>query len=1477
MNHFSRHAEWLRLVEVSGPFLAVPVLERAFPQGLDAVATESRQFLRRAHEEWREAVADADPQLPALHREWVRLVLEELLEYDRESLMPSSRLDGTLSYTAPGHGVTVTPDLAIFSGGSARMLVAVYPENTDLGAALAGDGWPVSAIERMTLLCRATGVRIGLITDGERWTMVNAPVGATSGHVTWYARFWWQEPVTLKAFQSLLGVRRCFGPAEETLAALLEESLQHQEEITDTLGAQVRRAVEVLIQSLDRADQDRNRELLRGVAPSELYEAGLTIMMRLVFVLCAEERGLLLLGDPVYDRCYAVSTLRAQLAEEAARSGQEVLERHHDAWSRLLAVFRAVYGGVEHENLRLPALGGSLFDPDRFPFLEGRTKGTSWRDASAIPLPIDNRTVLMLLTALQVLEQRGGALSLSYKALDVEQIGHVYEGLLEHTVAPLPQTTLGLVGSQKAKNPNAALGELESARLDGERALLDLLINVTGRSEPALRNALARELDDALQGKVLHACGGEAELAGRIYPFANLLRTDNWGDPLVYRRGAFAVTLGADRRETGTHYTPKSLTETIVETTLEPVVYHGPAEGAPREDWRLKSPAELLELKVCDPAMGSGAFLVQVCRWLAARVVEAWGHEEAAGKAVSVDGEVMEQAAGRELLPNQLDDRLLIARRLVAERCLYGVDVNHLAVELTKLSLWLTTMAKSRPFGFLDHNLRCGDSLLGIHRLDQLTELTMAPSGKDSQMRLFGRNVERAVHTTIELRQELREIPIRDIRDVQAMARLDTESRRMLEAPERVADGLVGEALRTGGNIGELETALQSLAIKAQSFLDGEESAGRAVLETARKALMIDLPGGKSPRKPFHWALEFPEVFARENGGFDAVTGNPPFVFGKNITAKMGKTYNDFLKSVNKDATSNVDLCAHFFVRGFNLLRPSGTLGLLATSSIAEGETRVAGLERVLKDGGCIYSARSKMVWPGKAAVFVSVVNIRKGSWGGGCILDGVPEDFISPMLTAQVEWVVHPLKANKSLAFVGVIPNGDGLFLTDVEYEKLIKDDHRNKDVLLPYITGSDLNSSHRLKGRHIINFWDWPLDKAFSYPKIMTIVEQRVRPHRLTLSDAKQKVKDRWWLFEASAKALFHALGQSHHFNKKPEGEMGVLTRAIAIARVSKTGAFTFVPVDYVFAAEVVVILSDDFSMFAVLQSSIHSAFAWNYAGKMKVDLRYSPTMCFEPFPFPKPTEKLRTTGKSYFEQRQRILEAKEIGLTKLYNDFHAENKREPDFQALRDGQVGMDNATLSAYGWSDIDLEHDYHSVSYLPANDRIRFTISERARIEVLWRLSELNRRRYEEEIAQGLHGKQSVAAARSRGPQGGQSAQATLDFGGRAATPESPLSSATKHRQTYRESESEYALAAEEQTTYKTGGESRIGAPPAAVIEFLQTHPGWHAKSGILAATGISDGEWNAAIADLLAGGLVERQGERRGARYRAISKSGGHQ
>ncbi|WP_175983512.1 Eco57I restriction-modification methylase domain-containing protein [Burkholderia vietnamiensis] len=924
----SMHHEWLSLIEISGPFLAVPVLKEAFPQGLEELDATKRKRLRQAYDEWREALETDDRRFAELHVAWIDEVLSRGLELDEDGrgdvLKRKDWCAAHLTVTLPEHGVSLSPDFAVVGNGDQLlMLVHAYGQDVDLDATQKLDGWASTPSERMVTLCRATGCRLGLVTNGERWMLVDAPVGAVTTFASWYARIWGQESVTLQAFVHLVGIRRFFVDESERLPALFDRSLKYQDEVTDALGEQVRRAVEVLIQSLDKADQDRDRELLRGVKEAELYEAALTVMMRLVFLLSAEERGLLLLGDERYEANYALSTLRMQLRAES----DEILERRWDAWSRLLAVFRAVYGGIEHENLRLPALGGSLFDPDRFPFLEGRARGSDWRTDVAKPLPIDNRTVLLLLEAIQQFQGR----TLSYRALDVEQIGYVYEGLLERTVKRTAEVTLELDATKSAQSPWVTLAELESARLDGAARLAELLQQRSGGSASRVRNDLARQVDDALSDRVLTACHGDTALRDRIKPFAHLVRTDPWGYPLVYPAGAFIVTTGSDRRETGTHYTPKSLTEAIVAETLTPIAYVGPAQGTPRADWALKSPAELLDLKICDPAMGSGAFLVQACRWLADRLVEAWAQAEAHGHTVGVDGRVVDADANVETLPRDTEARTIVARRLIAERCLYGVDLNPLAVELAKLSIWLVTLSKGRPFGFLDHNLRCGDSLLGIHRLDQLAQFSMNPTGQ-GQLRLFGQNVEQAVHEAIELRSRLREMPIRDIRDVEAMAHLDADARRKLEVPECIADAFIGEVFAAGGNGAELERALASLSAHAEQVVGGDKESLVSMLRRAVATLSTDLPRGRPARQPFHWPLEFPEVFASAVPGFDATLGNPPW------GASLSEVDTQHLKRTYQNSAYKLINSFKFFIERMDQItaNAAGTYSFLVPSSLLE-------------------------------------------------------------------------------------------------------------------------------------------------------------------------------------------------------------------------------------------------------------------------------------------------------------------------------------------------------------------------------------------------------------------------------------------------------------------------------------------------------------------------------------------------------------
>ena len=1051
----SANHDWLNLIEASGPFLAVPVLREVLPQGLEALTSGRPQRLRAAYDEWRDAVDADDPDMPAIHSAWIDEALQSALEADDQVLRRAPSLPERLKASLPEHGVTIVPDLAIVNptqGDAPLLLLQIYDPDADLDATRNYDGLATTPGDWMVSLLRATECPLGLVTNGERWMLVHAPAGAVASFASWYARLWGQEPETLRAFVSLLGVRRFFGPEVERLPALFERSLKHQDDVTDALGEQVRRAVEVLVQSLDRADQDRNRDLLHDVDPKELYEAGLTVMMRLVFLLAAEERGLLLLGDPRYDAFYALSSLRMQLRADS----EEILERRRSAWSRLLALFRGVFGGIDHPVLRLPAMGGSLFDPDRYPFLEGRKKGTSWRSDPAEPLPIDDRTVLLLLEAIQTFEGR----TLSYRALDVEQIGHVYEGLLERTVQRVDDVTLELEGSAKAKNARVTLGEIESARLDGAARIVELLKERSERSEPAIRNAIGREPEERVAARLLTVCRGDVALRDRILPYAELLRTDPWGYPLVHHAGAFVVVLGADRRESGTHYTPKSLTEKIVEQTLTPIVYRGPAEGTAREDWKLKNADELLDLKICDPAMGSGAFLVQACRWLADRLVEAWSDMEVAGGRLDDEGRIRaaDDTAGFEPLSRDTEDRAILARRLIAERCLYGVDKNPLAVELAKLSLWLTTLAKRRPFGFLDHNLRSGDSLLGVGTLAQLTALNMKPAAGD-QLRLFGRAVRRAVNHALTLRTQLRAIPIHDIYDVEAMAALDSNSNAELATSELIADAFIGLVVSTESGQ-DLEKRLAALSITADRATDGAADASRELEMQAQADLARDFVGEQRGR-PFHWPLEFPEVFLRPNGGFDAFVGNPPFLGNRLWKGTYGPAFQRVVQTVLEVAPGKIDLSVVFHRRAATLLRQGGAYGLLATNNIAEGSAVSVGLERVATEGD-FYFSRKGVPWPGTASTVIAMVCFRKGGWSGPRNCDGVVCEKIGPRLQPEVGegWEPKAL-ADALFSFEGV-NNSKGLSFVLTEnhpwFERLRSE---RASLLRPYITGNDITST--------------------------------------------------------------------------------------------------------------------------------------------------------------------------------------------------------------------------------------------------------------------------------------------------------------------------------------------------------------------------------------------------------------------------------
>jgi hypothetical protein len=1348
------HTEWLSLIEVSGPFLTMPALEKVFPQGLDAHDPDHARNLRVAFDEWETNQTSQRPN-PAIHRAWIGFVLKQTLALPEEVIAAGQVIPQTLKATVSEHGETLRPDIVVRNPKDAanpekpRLLVHVYPVEQDLEKPVAGRHWKASPGTRMMELLHATDIRLGLVTNGEHWMLVDAPRGDTTGFASWYATLWLEEPLTLRAFRSLLGVHRFFAVADDqTLEAMLKESAKYQNEVTDQLGLQVRHAVEVLIQSLDRADQDHGRQLLADVPETVLYEAALTVMMRLVFLFSAEERGLLLLGDPLYDQHYAVSTLVAQLQEAADHHGEEVLERRFDAWVRLLSTFRAVFGGVRHERMKLPAYAGNLFNPDRFPFLEGR-RGTrpasapggewSWRNQPANPLPVNNRTVLHLLRSLQYLEMQGEARRLSFRALDIEQIGRVYEGLLDHTAKRADEPMLGVLGA-KGNEPEVPLAELErlASRVPsgpGSSAdLVKFLAEETGRQEKSLKRGLETPFEGEDAKKLKAACGTDEKLFARVRPYSGLLRNDTFGRPVVIRKGSVFVTTGTDRRSTGTHYTPRSLTEPIVQYTLEPLVYEGPAEGKPKEEWKLRSAKELLDLKICDMACGSGAFLVQACRYMAERLVEAWEDAEkrlpsrdasAPGLAPGITpyGELSTGAASEQLIPKETNERLVYAQRIVTQRCLYGVDKNPLAAEMAKLSLWLLTLAKDKPFTFLDHAIRCGDSLVGIHELRQLEVFNLQPEG--AQAVWYSGPVKELVKEAVELRRRLESMPSNTVADVETQAKLLQGADEKIARLRYAADMLLAVEFHPEAK-SDRQFVHDSMALQAGELVASGD------VEKFREVTSKALNG----QPTFHWPLEFPEVMIGR-GGFDAFVGNPPYLGGKRIRTELGGQYGDAIKqTVISGEKGAADLCAYFQRRAYHQATKTGLIGLVLTNSIAQGETRLLGPEAIIQAGGRIIYADPDRRWPGTASTTVSLIGFAKRKWAAPVLLAGKQVDEITSFLTAGESFgTPHELASHPAIASTGTSLNGEGFILSPEEAQSMSVADRKNGEFIQPYLVADDLNSRpDQTPSRSVINFGEMDEREAKTYREPFSRLEKLVKPMRE--KHTHQIHETCFW----------------KHWDKRPNlyTALAKMKNTLVGGRVTKFVSFSLLPTGIIFSDRLVVVATERMDILAVLQSTFHAVWVERLQTSMGETLGYSVSKCFNTWPWPRTiltgkVKSLEALGETYSFGRREIMLARREGLTKTYNRFHDSEETGPDIRKLRELHVEMDKAVAAAYGWDDLDLGHDFH-----PTKQGVRFTISESARREVLARLLKLNHERYAEEVKQGLHDKKGKGKKASGG-------------------------------------------------------------------------------------------------------------------------------
>jgi hypothetical protein len=438
----------------------------------------------------------------------------------------------------------------------------------------------------------------------------------------------------------------------------------------------------------------------------------------------------------------------------------------------------------------------------------------------------------------------------------------------------------------------------------------------------------------------------------------------------------------------------------------------------------------------------------------------------------------------------------------------------------------------------------------------------------------------------------------------------------------------------------------------------------------------------------------------------------------------MGSDVRDWFVSVlARQARGSADLVAYFFLRAESLTTRDGTLGLIATNSIAQGPTREVGLDQMVEDGFEITRSIQSQPWPASsaslqfAAVWGTRAPVAESAMRGA---DGQPARRISSLLEPEGRVAGQParLAENSNLCFQGCIILGDGFLVGEAQAREWINNDAPNADVLFPCVNGDDLNSRSDTSGsRWVIDFNDRSERAASRYAIPFSHVVDLVRPDRE--QNADRGAREYWWRFLRPRPTMREAIAD--------------LTELLVIALTSKTLMPVRVPSGYVFTHAVGVFATGAYPDQAVLSSSAHQMWAIKYGGGLKGDPRYAPTDVFEPFPRPSSTDRLASVGRTLDNERRKIMLRRDLGLTKLYNlvnDRLIADAVGPDVALLREIHVELDEAVMDAYGWSDVELDHGFHTYRQME-----RWTVSPAARVEILDRLLEENHRRAAAEAEQ----------------------------------------------------------------------------------------------------------------------------------------------
>ncbi|MCX6170643.1 MAG: hypothetical protein NTX65_14980 [Ignavibacteriales bacterium] len=1074
-----------------------------------------------------------------------------------------------------------------------------------------------------------------------------------------------------------------------------QDAIESGSRIREKLSVAVEKSIKIIANGFlaHPASQTLRAEVIDGkLKPEDFFKQLLRFIYRILFLLVIEERDIvypeigkdlsqtekdkLFYFKNIYYNYYSISRLR-KLAEKIHFFDDKL----DDLWISLNNTFNIFIEERYAKKLGIYPLGGDLFSPDAIGLLSQSQ--------------LDNKTLLECIRNLSLFESPNGkdVIRVNYAALNVEEFGSVYEGLLEYD------------GKFNIQNQQVTFEFVESS----------------------------------------------------------------------------------ERSSSGSHYTPEELVQPLIKHSLDYVIEDklttaklsfrtkrsGDPESISIEEREAKAQS-LLSIKVCDVAAGSGHILLSAARRIA-----------------------IELARVRTGEDQPSPEPYRHALRDVINHCIYGVDKNPLAVELCKVALWLEAYNPGLPLSFLDHKIKCGDSIVGLARREELEK----GIANEAFKKMPGDDADVVKYITKKNKDESQGkenfFDTNEILD--NIKKISTKYIEFDQLPEKTLEDVKNKAQQYDVLKGSDWWRLKQAAdVQVAQFFLPKTKENQSKLTTFADYFRI-LGGEKSKherqiseamaigveKRFFHWFLEFPDVFAES--GFDCILGNPPFLHGLKISENYGDEYNEYLVGVFMGGSKKTDLCAYFFRRNFQILNSKGVFALISTNTISQGTTRKGGLDVIESQGGTIYHASDSIKWPGKASVIISLVWISKTRWIKKNFLNNAEVIKISTLLKEAEENETSPNKLirNDGKCFQGSNPYGEG-FVIEPDTASVFLSNEKNQDVVYPFIGGKELNNrTINEHERWIINFDEKDFDDASTYSDVFQYVEGTVKPERMTRDKEKYpRLVDEWWKFWHSRHELYDNLRTTN------------VQRVLGRSRISNIHMIDFLNKDFVYSESLIIFLFEDNFTFGLLQSSIHQYWAEKYASTMKTDTRYIVSDCFETFPIPKSSSReteveLEKIGEQYHEFRRQLMLNLQLGLTKTYNLFHnaecrvqnlevAKNIREfkqaklqipieqavKEIETLRILHKEMDEAVLKAYDWGfgsaqPINLAHNYYEVDYLPENDRIRYTISPEARKEILKRLLELNHKIHEEEVAAGLWDKKGKKKEKVEIPKPKDEGQANL--------------------------------------------------------------------------------------------------------------------